>query len=156
MTSHENDHTAGPEGCQANAVRWKITPSDLNLVSSRQYLREQCLPHVQEPAQFPALVAASSLTGLSCLRWGYAEGQWQKQLAKTPSYCRQGWWNSLLHCLHRLYRRLSVLIWSSVQILESPSSKVNKKRMDDGGRRGNAPPDAVGKKVLQKQSGIAK
>ncbi|MCP1197009.1 hypothetical protein NKW84_14230 [Acetobacter senegalensis] len=157
MTSHEKNHAAGPEGCQLNGVqadielrKWAIQTILLSphpLPSSLERLETSSLrlaSFAKHGTLFPEIraVVDTSLFGRR-IKTGNKNVSGFQRIKNFALIARKFIYFPFKFFYGWFHKKSSFL-------------GCGKRRMDDGGRCGNVPPNAAGKKVPQKQSGVAK
>ena len=173
MSDHnENKHAAGAEGCQLNGVQFPLSDADIERLQSAAAYdgilltrssiligaeKHDDLPQVirQELGRlFPQTILIKLVQHL-CQQAGLSEILTKVSLSQLQRELF-GILSSRLAHLHPGDVQTEVLIgWCSQEpTFESPLCCVDKNRMDDGGRRGNAPPNAANAKIPEKQPGV--
>lgn len=156
MSDHnENKHAAEAEGCQPNGVqsdielrKWAIQTILLSphpLPSSKEVLEKASLRLVsfaRSGTLFPELspLVNTSTFGRTVKAGDKNIGGFQR--IKNFALIILKFPYALLKLLRRWFHK------------ESSFVGCRKQRMDDGGRRGNAPPNAANAKIPEKQSGV--
>lgn len=145
MTCHDKSHAVGASGCQPNVVQRIISWDDINVVGVSHRPPEEPLVYYTIAGTAPEpefLSGNNTLVGLP----SHSHFQGRKILQI----------DRFLQCFQRLVLLLAgmmglLIFWT----LRSSFLGCGKRRMDDGGRRGNAPPNAADAKSSELQSGVA-